>query len=140
MEKEFYISMDKTKMNVVFIHDYLCNHSYWAKDRSIEMVMKSMENSLCFGAFTTQGKQIAFARLVTDYVVFAWLMDVFVDDTFRGKGIGKKLIEYILSLPELQNVNGIGLRTSDAHGLYQKFGFKEIEDTNTWMLRKKIVR
>lgn len=140
MENEFYISMDKTKMNVVFIHDYLCNHSYWAKDRSIEMVMKSMENSLCFGAFTTQGKQIAFARLVTDYVVFAWLMDVFVDDTFRGKGIGKKLIEYILSLPELQNVNGIGLRTSDAHGLYQKFGFKEIEDTNTWMLRKKIVR
>jgi len=124
-------------MDVHFVHGYLSNRSYWAKGRDRELVVQSMENSLCFGVFDATNTQVGFARLVTDYVVFAWLMDVFIDDSFKGKGLGKMLIEYIMELPELQQVIGIGLRTKDAHGLYEKFGFKNIDDPETWMIRKK---
>ncbi|NNE77864.1 MAG: GNAT family N-acetyltransferase [Pricia sp.] len=135
--QNFYISTDLAEMDSDFIHDYLSKRSYWAKDRSRDRILKSLKNSLCFGLFDRMHKQIGFARLVTDYVVFAWLMDVFVDEKFRGKGLGKKLIEHIIELPELQNVNGIGLRTKDAHRFYEKFGFKSIDDPKTWMLLKK---
>ena len=138
--KDFYISMDTSRMNLDFIHDYLSNQSYWAKNRSKEEVLKSMENSICFGVFDLSHNQVGFARLVTDYVVFAWLMDVFIADESKGKGLGKMLLQYITELPELQNVNGIGLRTKDAHGLYQKFGFRSIDDPVTWMLRKKEIK
>lgn len=137
MHKDFYISTNITEMDIDFIHQYLSNQSYWAKGRSRELVLKSMQNSLCFAVFTGQSEQIGFARLVTDYVVFAWLMDVFIDDAFKGQGLGKMLIEHITELPELQQVNGIGLRTKDAHSLYEKYGFKNIDDPETWMLRKK---
>jgi len=133
----FYVSMDFSKMDIDFIHDYLSSESYWAKGRSKELVVKSMRNSLCFGLFDNSEQQIGFARLVTDYVVFAWLMDIFIDEKFRGKGLGKMLISYISNLPELQEVNGIGLRPKDAHQLYERYGFKSIESPETWMLRKK---
>ncbi|MGB5371667.1 MAG: GNAT family N-acetyltransferase [Flavobacteriaceae bacterium] len=74
-----------------------------------------MENSICFGLFDGKNRQLAFARVVTDYVVFAWLMDFFVVEDFRGQGSGKKLLQYIVEMPELQHINGIGLRTNDAH-------------------------
>ena len=123
-------------MDMDFIHDYLSNRSYWAKGRSKELVLKSIQNSICFGIFDYSNKQVGFARLVTDYVVFAWLMDVFIDETFKGKGLGKMLLQYVLESQELQQVNGIGLRTKDAHSLYEKFGFKNIDDPKTWMLKK----
>ena len=134
---KFYIKTDLEAMDVDFIHDYLSNTSYWAEGRSRELVLKSMENSLCFGLFTGSGEQIGFARLVTDYVVFAWLMDVFIEASYKGKGLGKKLVQHIVELPHLRQVNGIGLRTKDAHGLYEKFGFQKIGDAENWMLRKK---
>jgi len=133
----FYVSRDSSKMDVDFIHDYLSNQSYWAKGRSKQLVVKSMENSICFGVFDVTNKQVGFARLVTDYVVFAWLMDVFVIDDFKGKGLGKMLIQHIMEFPELQNVNGIGLRTKDAHSLYEHYGFKNIDDPETWMLKRQ---
>lgn len=136
MENDFYIFTDKSKMDINFIHNYLSGQSYWAKGRSKALVQKSMENSLCFGIFNTSNRQVGFARLVTDYVVFAWLMDVFVDEEFKGKGLGKMLIDHIITLPELKEVNGIGLRTNDAHGLYEKFGFEKILEPETWMLKK----
>ena len=134
---DFYISTDIESMDVDFVHNYLSNTSYWAKGRSREHVLKSMENSICFGLFTDSGKQIGFARLVTDYVVFAWIMDLFIDASYKGRGLGKKLVNHIVELPYLQHVNGIGLRTEDAHGLYEKFGFQKIADAENWMLRKK---
>ncbi len=137
MKNGFYISTDKSKLDVDFIHVYLSNHAYWANGRSRERVIKSIENSICFGVFDQQNKQLAFARLVTDYVVFAWLMDLFVDTKYRGQGIGKMLVGHIVGLPEMQMVNGIGLRTNDAHGLYEKYGFEKIDRPETWMLRKK---
>ncbi len=123
-------------MNIDFIHHYLSNSSYWAKGRTLELVEKSMNNSLCFGVFTKNETQIGFARIATDYVVFAWMMDVIVDENYRGQGIGRMLIENIVEHPDLKNVNGIGLRTNDAHGLYREFGFGEIPHPETWMFKK----
>lgn len=136
MKKEFYISTDQSKLDIPMIHDYLSEQSYWAKGRSWELVEKSIQNSLCFGVFDGQNKQVAFARVATDYVVFAWLMDVFVVERLKGLGIGKMLIDYVIKHPELAEVNAIGLRTSDAHGLYEKFGFGSIPEPENWMFRK----
>lgn len=136
MKGEFHISIDKSKLDIPYIHTYLSTQSYWAKGRSLSLIRKSIENSLCFGVFKANGKQIGFARIATDYVVFAWLMDVFVDKDYRGLGIGKWLMHYIVNHPDLENVNGIGLRTNDAHKLYEKFGFKPIPNPETWLLRK----
>ena len=132
-----FISMDKSKLDIGFIYEYLCYESYWAKGRSLNDVKKSIENSLCFGVYNKDQQQIGFARLVTDSVVFAWLMDVFIARDYRGNGLSKMLMDYILKIPELQNVNGIGLRTNDAHKLYEKFGFRIIENSETWMLKKR---
>lgn len=137
MNTDFYISTEKSKMDVPLIHRYLSEESYWAKGRSEELVIKSIENALCFGVFTKNGEQVAFARVTTDFVVFAWLMDVFVIEQYQGKGIGKMLLKHIFNCPELQNVNGIGLRTNDAHSLYAEFGFEPIPSPETWMLKKK---
>lgn len=134
--QDFYISTDRDRIDVDFVHDYLSKQSYWAKGRSKELVLKSIENSLCFGIFNSDNRQVGFARLVTDYVVFGWIMDVFIVDDAKGKGLGKMLIQHITDLPELQKVNGIGLRTKDAHSLYKQYGFKSIDDPETWMLRK----
>jgi len=109
---EFHISTNKKLLDIEFIHDYLSNKSYWAKGRSLELVKKSIENSMCFGVFDESDKQIAFARVATDYVIFAWMMDVFVSDNYKGKGIGKALIDYIVNHKDLCNVKGIGLRTN----------------------------
>ena len=123
-------------MDVKFIHNYLCNESYWAKDRSLELVRMSMDNSLCFGLFDGD-RQVGFGRVATDFVVFAWLMDLFIDPGYRGRGLGKYIVKEIVEHPELQQVNGIGLRTEDAHQLYEEFGFERISRPETWMLRKK---
>lgn len=133
----FHISTDKDKLDIDFIHNYLSNESYWAKGRSLELVKKSIENSLCFGAYDSNNKLVGFARIVTDYVVFAWLMDLFVDKKHKGQGVGKLLTEYIVNYNQLKAVNGIGLRTKDAHELYKRFGFEEIPNPETWMLKTK---
>lgn len=136
MKERFYISTELGEMDQEFIHRYLSEHSYWAKGRSLENVKKSMAHSLCFGIFTN-GRQVGFGRVATDFVVFAWLMDLFIDAEYRGKGLGQRLINSIVNHPDLQEVNGIGLRTEDAQELYRKFGFEPISDPGTWMLRKK---
>ena len=123
-------------MNMEFIHIYLSELSYWAKGRSQERVQKSMDHSMCFGLFDSK-RQIGFARVATDYVVFAWLMDLFIDPEYRGQGLGKQLIQAIVEHPDLQQVNGIGLRTQDAQALYSSFGFEAIPNPETWMLRTK---
>ncbi|MEE4248864.1 MAG: GNAT family N-acetyltransferase [Kangiellaceae bacterium] len=134
--EEISISTDASKIDLEFVHNYLCNTAYWAKGRSKADVKTSIESSLCFSLFSVETKkQIGFARVATDYVVFAWIMDVFIDDNFKGKGYGKKLVNFVLNHPELQSVNGFGLRTSDAHGLYRQFGFTEVPDPDTWMYK-----
>ena len=135
-EKHKYtISTDKTKLEIEVIHDFLANTSYWAEGRPLDVVRKSIENSLCFGIY--KGRELAgFARVVTDYVTFAWVCDVFVLDEYRGEGLGKRLIEYIVVYPELQGLSNMLLATKDAHELYRKYGaFEELSKPGKWMNR-----
>jgi GNAT superfamily N-acetyltransferase len=117
----FSISTDKNKLQLDVIHCYL-KRSYWAKDIEFALVKKSVENSFCYGVFYNE-TQIGFARLITDYSRFAYLADVFILEEFRGKGLSKWLMQNIIDSPELKTVSGWMLKTSDAHGLYKKFGF-----------------
>jgi len=131
------ITTDKGKIDLGFVHQFLSKEAYWSKDRSMDEVKRSIAHSLCFSMFdATKGNQIGFARVATDYVVFAWVMDFFISKGYRGKGYAKNLMDYILNYPKLAEVNGFGLRTNDAHGLYKQFGFTTISDPDTWMFKK----
>lgn len=132
MKNEFYISTDKEKLNIKLIHDFLNNDSYWAKGRSEETIRKSIDNSLCFGVYK-DSQQIGFARVVTDYAVFAWILDVFILKEFRKQSLGVKLLESIMNHSELQKLQRWGLATDDAHGLYKKFGFELIKRPEIFM-------
>jgi GNAT superfamily N-acetyltransferase len=116
------ISTDKERLDVAMIHAFLAQDSYWVAGISRANVEKSIRHSLCFGAYTAE-RQIGFARIVTDCVRFAHLMDVFVLPEYRGRGISKLLMENILSHPELQTIARYTLGTQDAHGLYAQYGF-----------------
>ncbi len=117
-----HVSTDKTKLNVPFIQHFL-KDIYWAAGRTIEEVQTTIDSSFCFGIYL-DNEQIGFARVITDYVVFAYMMDVFIDEAHRGKGYSSILIEAILKEPKLQQVKIWRLATRDAHFVYEKFGFK----------------
>ena len=125
MENDFTISTDKNKLDDDAIHDYLCNKSYWGQGRTAEAVRKSIDNSLCFGVYDEKDHFVGFARLVTDYTVFAYLMDLFILEPFRNRGLGKKLVNHIVSDVSFKNIRFWRLDTMDAHELYRKYGFKE---------------
>jgi N-acetylglutamate synthase-like GNAT family acetyltransferase len=132
---EYLISTEKSALNVTLIHDFLSNHSYWAKDRSKKTVEKSIRNSLCFGVYDNNDKQVGFARVVTDYAVFAWILDVFILEEYRKSGLEKKLMQKIVCHPKLQNIKKWGLATDDAHDLYEKYGFKNLARPEIYMER-----
>src|SRR5215210_1668608 len=98
---EYSISTDRARLDLDVIHDYLSGQSYWAKGRSRETIKRSVENSVAFGVYRGE-HQVGFARVITDYATFAWVADVFVLDSERGRGLGKWLMEVILLHPELQ--------------------------------------
>jgi GNAT superfamily N-acetyltransferase len=116
------ISTDKSRLDAGLIHRFLATESYWVPGISRADVDKCIEHSLCFGMYL-DGRQVGFARLVTDFVRFAHLMDVFVVREFRGRGFSKQLIGHILGYPPLATVTRFTLGTADAHGLYRQFGF-----------------
>lgn len=132
MDVEYSISTDKSKLDIERIHAFLANESYWAKGRSLANVKNTIENSLCFGLYKNDRELVGFARAVTDKTVFAFLMDVFVLNEYRGRGLGKMLVKHVLSHPELQTVRWL-LGTEDAHGLYSQFGFKGVENPRKLM-------
>ena len=138
MNKAFYISTDKTKLNIELIVEFLNNQSYWAKGRSRVTIEKSIDHSLCFAIFTGDNEQVGFARVITDYAVFAWVLDVFVLEEYRGNGLGKLLMQHITTHPDLQQVKRWGLATNDAHGLYQQFGFTAL--TRPELMMEKVNR
>lgn len=120
---EYLISTDRERLDLDVIHEFL-SASYWAKGRSRERVARSIDNSLVFGLYH-RDNQVGFARVLTDYVTLAFLADVFVLESHRGKGLGAWLVEVATSLPELGSVRRWHLGTRDAHELYRKFGFGE---------------
>lgn len=133
MKQDFYISTDKSKLDISLIHDFLSNRSYWAQGRTRETIEKSINNSICFGIYNQDEKQAGFARVATDYAIFAYIMDVFIIETERGKGLGKLLIQSIMEHPELSKLRRIMLATQDAHTLYEQYGFRQIENPENFM-------
>jgi GNAT superfamily N-acetyltransferase len=119
------ISTDKDRLDTPVIHDFISNRSYWGKDRTIETVRKTIENSLCFGVYDKDNNLVGFARVVTDFTIFAYVMDVFILEEHRSRGLGKQLMEYILGYPDLQDILFWRLDTNDAHGLYSRYGFEK---------------
>jgi GNAT superfamily N-acetyltransferase len=119
------ISTDKNRLDVTFVHRFLCDESYWAARIPLDLVRTSIENSLCFGAYDG-GAQVGFARVVTDYATFGYVADVFVIPSHRGAGVGKELMTAIMSHPSLQRLRRWHLVTRDAHRLYAQFGFKPL--------------
>ncbi len=125
-KNDFLISTDKSKLDVDVIHHYLCNESYWAKNIPKDIVQQSIEGSVCFGLYDT-GKQVGFARVITDTATFGYLADVFIIETYRGKGLGKWMMEVIMNHPGLQAFRRWMLATQDAQGLYAQFGFQPLD-------------
>lgn len=138
MENGFTISTDKTKLDIVAIHDYLSNRSYWGQGRTIEIVQKSIDHSLCFGMYDKDNHLVGFARVVTDYTVFAYLMDLFILEPYRNCGLGKMLVNHIVNDAAFKNILFWRLDTKDAHELYRKYGFTEPAMPERMMERRKV--
>ena len=115
------VTTDRSRLDLDVIHGFLTT-SYWARGVPRDVVARSMEHSLCFGAFD-EGRQVGFARVVSDRATFAYICDVFALESHRGRGVGKSLMAAIMSHPELQGLRRWTLFTRDAHGLYRQFGF-----------------
>lgn len=129
------ISTDSARLDFDAVCDFL-TRAYWAKGRPREATERAYANSLVFGLYDGS-RQIGVARVVSDFAIFAYLMDVFVHEDFRGRGLGKWLLETIFAYPELKNVRRWMLATSDAHELYARYGFKSPSQPDLWMERVK---
>lgn len=127
----FTVTTDKGKINIDMLYNSL-HRLYWATNRSKETIVKSIENSLCFSMLKGD-KQIGFARVITDYATFAYLCDVYIDEAYRGNGLGIWLLECILNYPDLLELRKWLLATKDAHDLYRKFGFNELATPERYM-------
>jgi GNAT superfamily N-acetyltransferase len=129
---DYLCTTDKGMLQVDVIHKFLSERSYWAKGRSKEKVVKSIAHSLCFGVFRNE-EQVGFARVVTDYAIYAYLLDVFVIENERGHGLGKFLMDCIMGHPELADLKRWMLGTEDAHGLYTQYGFTALKKMENHM-------
>jgi len=129
------VSTDKSKLNILFLQNFL-KDVYWLAGRTIEEVQTTIDASFCFGIYLND-QQIGFCRVITDYVVFAYVMDVFIEETHRGKGYASILIDTMMKEPQLQEIKIWRLATSDAHFLYQKFGFKSLAHPEKMMEKIK---
>jgi N-acetylglutamate synthase-like GNAT family acetyltransferase len=127
----FTISTDPSRLDIDAIVDML-TRAYWAIGRPRERTERAIKNSLVFGVYDGE-KQIGVARVVSDYSIFAYLCDVFIHEDYRAHGLGKWLIQTILEHPDLKEMRRWVLVTSDAHGLYEQYGFSSIEDPEHWM-------
>lgn len=131
-----YISTDKDKLDIPKIHQEV-KSTYWGGYRTLELTEKTIENCLCFGLYTQGDVQIGFARVLTDKVVFAYIMDVIIFEPHKGKGLGKMLVKQILEHPDIKVVFTVALKTKDAHGLYEPLGFSKVGNSEMWMAMDK---
>ncbi len=130
----YVLTADKAKVDLDYVFNLLCVPSKYSTGLPLERFPLVLENSVCF-CVLYEGKQVGFSRVITDYSEFASLWDVFIDDAHRGKGVGKALMKYILEHPRLRGVFRWFLMTEDAHGLYQKYGFKT-ESYNPYVMMR----
>lgn len=128
---EYTISTDKSKLDIHVIHDFI-SQTYWASGIPLATMQKAIEGAMCFGVFHGE-QQVGFARVITDKATFAYLADVFIIESHRGKGLSKWLVEIIVGHPDLQGLRRFLLATRDAHGLYRQFGFTVPESAENLM-------
>jgi GNAT superfamily N-acetyltransferase len=129
---EFLLSTDRAKIDLEVVHDFLTN-CYWCKGVPREIVARSIEHSLCFGIYDGSGRQVGFARVISDFATIAYLGDVFVLEAYRGRGLSQWLMECSTQHPALQGLRRWILLTRDAHGLYEKFGFTPLSAPDRYM-------
>nr|BFD85834.1 GNAT family N-acetyltransferase [Streptomyces sp. Xyl84] len=128
------ISTDPARIDAARVHHWLSTDAYWAHGRAREKQDRAIDGSLNFGVFDTAGgEQVAYARVITDLTTFAWLCDVYVDRAVRGKGIGTALVAAVREHLRPHGLRRILLATHDAHGVYQKLGFRPLERPGQWM-------
>lgn len=130
-QAEYFISTDKSRLDIDLVHDFLTN-CYWAEGVPRDVVRRSIDNALCFGVFHGS-QQVGFARVVTDHATYAYIGDVFIVESHRGRGLAKRLMKTIMEHPELQDLRRWSLVTRDAHGLYQQFGFTALVHPERYM-------
>lgn len=136
MDSTYRFSSDSSDIDRAKVHQWLSEDSYWAQGRSRETQDQAIDGSRNFGIYeTNSGDQVAYARVITDGVTFAWLCDVFVTPEVRGRGIGVALIERVINVFEPLNLKRMLLSTADAHGLYSRFGFEPLDSPSKWMQR-----
>jgi GNAT superfamily N-acetyltransferase len=128
---DYEVSTDPARIDVLMVHEVLTS-SYWAKGIPLETVQESIENSISFGIYHGQ-QLVGFARVISDRATFAYLADVFILPSHRGRGLSRWLMECIVSHPDLQGLRRWMLATQDAHGLYAKFGFTLLKSPESWM-------
>jgi GNAT superfamily N-acetyltransferase len=132
---QFCINNDKSKLDLGMIHHFLYTSAHWAVGRPMNMVRKSVENSLCFGLFDGE-KQVGFARIVSDFATVGWICDMFILPTNRGKGLGSWLLTCMMEHPDIRGLRRILLNTRDAHDLYKKYaGFRTLLSPESWLER-----
>jgi GNAT superfamily N-acetyltransferase len=129
---EFLISTDPARLDLDLIYNFLTN-CYWAKGIPREVVTRSIEHALCFGIYDGSGAQVGFSRVISDFATIAYLGDVFVLESHRGRGLSKWMMECILKHPALQKLRRWILLTRDAHELYRKFGFTPLKSPDRYM-------
>ena len=135
MSDDYEIRTDLADMDLDLVHEWLSTDAYWSLGRSREAVGTAAEHSLNFGAFTAGGRQVAYARVVTDHANFAWLCDVYVDRDHRGRGLGTRLVAAVTGSLDPRGIGRTLLATRDAHEVYAGFGFEPLPDPTMWMVR-----
>ncbi|MER6084570.1 GNAT family N-acetyltransferase [Streptomyces sp. NPDC001833] len=127
-------SADTDRVDVERVHRWLSTDAYWATGRPLDQQERAMAGSLNFGVYdTATGEQVAYARVVTDQALFAWLCDVYVDPSVRGKGVGTAMVGAVREHLRPSGVRRVLLATHDAHGVYEKLGFAPLERPDQWM-------
>ncbi len=140
MPEDFYLegyrfSFNKQEIPKEAVHRYLSGESYWAKDIPMELVERSIENSICLGIYDKDGSLAGFGRMITDQAVFAYLADIFVLEVHRRKGLSKIMVQAFCDLAEQFQVRRTMLATLDAQGLYAQFNFEQLANPERFMSR-----
>lgn len=127
------VTDDRARIDIPRVHPWLSEESYWAAGSSLDVVTRSIQGSISLGCFAPDGEQVGITRVITDGAVFALISDVFVDSSFRGRGLGRFLVQSAVEHPDVKGVRRMLLATTDAHELYRRFSFGALSSPERWM-------